>query len=101
MSEFQWSGREPRHGRQSREGSGRAQRALPRYNAASFQITTKAIGVTLLSCPFLFVFFRGGETLRLFPTNHSLPDVISTVIVPHRPQCSPACHALATPSSRN
>jgi len=61
-----------------------------------FQITTKAIGVTLLFWPFLFVCLRRSETLRLFPTNNSLPNVISTVIVSHRPQYSPAYRAPAT-----
>ena len=47
------------------------------------QTTTKAIPARLLSCPFLFVFLRGSETLRLFPPNDSLPNVISTAVVSH------------------
>jgi (2Fe-2S) ferredoxin len=49
-----------------------------------------------LFCRFLFVFLRGGEALLLFATSGALPDIISTVIVPHRLQHSPACRALAT-----
>jgi len=49
-----------------------------------------------LFCRFLFVFLRSGEALLLFATGGALPDIISTVIVPHRLQHSPACRALAT-----
>jgi hypothetical protein len=43
-----------------------------------------------------FLVLSGGEALRLFTTNGALPNVISTVIVPHRRQYSPACRGLAT-----
>ena len=87
-SEIQWSGWDPhsprlRHGRRHREGSDRGLRAPPRYNAASLPNNHQAIGVTLLSCPFLFVSLPDSETLRLFPANHSLPNVISTAVVSH------------------
>jgi len=39
---------------------------------------------------------RGGDTLRFFATNGTLPHVISTVIAPHGSQSSPAYCALAT-----
>src|SRR5262249_21765227 len=63
-------------------------------SAASFALRCKPI--VKLFCRFLLVFLGGGEALRLFATNGALPNVISTVIVPHRPQLSPACCALAT-----
>lgn len=49
----------------------------------SFQNNHHAMGVTLLSCRFLFAFLRASETLGLFPANHSLPNVISTAVVSH------------------
>ena len=59
------------------------------------QIATWNRPIMKLFCRFLFVFLRRGEALRLFATNGALPNVVSSVIVPHRTQYSSACRALA------
>ena len=42
---------------------------------------------------FLFVFLGERKAFRLFAANRAFPHVISAVVVSHRPQYSPACHA--------
>src|SRR5215471_217263 len=60
------------------------------------QMATWNTPIMKLFCRFLFVFLRRGEALRLFATTGALPNVISSVIVPHKAQYSSACRALAT-----